>query len=147
MDKANADASRERVKSICKRLTKRHVIADHLDLDDEQAWKDVFSGSQCKLLAIARALVRNNEVLCIHKPLARLTHDDAAHVMEALHDHVEKKGLYLTSSEGTRRPRTVIVSAASDRAVREAHNVISVDPLCGISLLKDRSRDKSGMED
>lgn len=137
MDKRSADASRERVKSICKCLTRSEIITDSLDSDEEQAWKDVFSGAQCKLLAIARALIRNNEVLCIHKPLAKLTNEDSEHVMEALHDHVENKGLYLNSDVDSRRPRTVIVSAASDRAISEAHNVVLVDPLCGISMLRE----------
>jgi len=128
MHEDQPDASRERVASIVRRLTKSHEIASYLDSDAEESWQDIFSGAQCKLLGIARALIHNAEVLCIHKPLAKLTHDDAEHVVQALHDHLDNKGMELASDPVKRRPRTVFVSAAtSDRAIDAADNVVLLD--------------------
>lgn len=135
MDRSHGHGSRERVKSICKRLTRSNTITDYLDNDDEQAWLDIFSGAHCKLLSVARALVHNVEVLTIHKPLARLTPEDASYVVRALHAHIEEKGLDLCGNLEKRRPRTVILSASGDTGVQEAHNVLSVHSVDGIKLL------------
>lgn len=137
LDVNSPDVTRRRIKSICKRVTRSNTITDYLDRQEELAWRDVFSAGQCKALCIARALIQNCEVLCIHKPLARMTNDDAQGTMLALHDHVENKGLELTSDLAKRRPRTVFVSAATDRAVHEANNVIKVDALSGMELLSN----------
>mmetsp|Transcript_940 Transcript_940/g.1708 ORF Transcript_940/g.1708 Transcript_940/m.1708 type:complete len:80 (-) Transcript_940:96-335(-) len=75
------------------------------------------------------------EVLTIHKPLARLTYEDSQHVIEALHDHITNKGLDIPGDSAKRRPRTVIISAGSDRIAEASHNVLFVDPVDGISLL------------
>jgi len=135
MDRSQPHASKERVKSICHRLTRSHTITDYLDDDSEQDWLAIFSGAHCKLLSVARALVHNVEVLTIHKPLARLTTEDATHVVRALHAHIDEKGLDLHTDPEKRRPRTIILSASSDRVVQEAHNVITLDQKQGIKLL------------
>lgn len=135
MDESEPDAARERVRSICWRLTQSETIIDYLDKDHEGSWADLFSCAQCKLLSIARGLINNPDVMCIHKPLATLTHDDQEHVVAALREHIAYKGLEISLEPARRRPRTIIVSAASDRAIDEADNVVVVNPASGIRLL------------
>lgn len=139
MDPGHPDASLERVKNICRHLTQSNFITDYLEGDAEIPWQDVFSGAQCKLLSISRALVQNYELICIHKPIAKLTHDDAEHVLEALHDHIAHRGLDARGDASKRRPRTVIVSAASDRAVQEAHTVVRIQPGTGLQMVRANS--------
>lgn len=137
MNRDRPDASRERVKAIALRLTSSHTVVDHLDEDMEKAWHDIFSGAVCKLLCLARGLVQNYELLCIHKPLAKLSSVDADAVIEAFHDHINSKGLELHVDPTHRRPRTVIISANHRKHVSGAHDVLELDPYSGLRSLRN----------
>jgi len=136
LDETREDASRERVIAICYRLMPNYTITDYLDPEAERRpWLDVLSGSQCKLLNIARALIHNVEVLCFHKPFSKLADDDSERLVHALHDHIDSKGLEMSSDPYDRRPRTVLISAATARAVREADSIVEVSGVSGLKLL------------
>lgn len=40
----------------------------------------------------AGALIVNSEVICLHKPMAKLDHRQPAHVLRVIHEHIEEKG-------------------------------------------------------
>lgn len=134
MNRRRPDAGRERLRSICKLLNLSATITDYLDIEECESWQDIFSGAQCKLLCLVRALVHNSELLCIHKPFSKLMASDAEHVVRALHKHVENKGLLLRTDPSIRRPRTVIWSSAGTVCEYEVHCVLELNIVSGITL-------------
>lgn len=110
----DADASMERVYAVCEMLAVSQKVLDHLKDDDVHDWPQVLSQTQCQLLNLARALITNPEVLCIHRPLTLFSTDTKQHVMEALREFVDGKGLRLDwASHFQRRPRTCIMTKAN----------------------------------
>lgn len=143
MDASKPAASRARCKAICERLTDNPTISEYLEHDEHFSWSEVFSGAQIKLLSIARALVQNYEVLCIHKPLANLRETDIDRVINSLHNHIRDKGLELTSDIAYRRPRTIIISSANVVIVRAANNVLEIGPHDGLHMVPRDSIERS----
>lgn len=122
---------RARVLKICRRL---HISEDVLGyFDVVKPWTEIFSGAQCKLLMIARALVNNAELICIHRPLGRLDSDTKPVIMAALREHVQRKGLYMERPRKFRRPRTVFLSSHDLDVVSMADKVYSVSREGGIA--------------
>lgn len=128
MPEMHPDASLERVKAICRTLMRNHVITDYLDEDQELAWQDVLSGVQRKLVMLARALIHNFEVMCIHQPLAGFANKDSRAVIKVLHEHIDSRGLVISSDPAKRRPRTVFISAATQESVESSDSVLLIDP-------------------
>mmetsp|Transcript_104400 Transcript_104400/g.171741 ORF Transcript_104400/g.171741 Transcript_104400/m.171741 type:complete len:551 (-) Transcript_104400:121-1773(-) len=148
LDENHPSAARQRVIHICSIVTENPAITDFLDLDvrgeKEESWQDIFSATECKLLAVARALIHNSEVCCIHNLFATLTPDHALHVLRVLRRHVEKRGLRLSTPPEQRRLRTVFISAAqgaNEAAMNEVDTVLMIDSCYRIKLFS-----KSGME-
>lgn len=134
MQEGGVGTSRERVMDICRKLGVAESVLDtYLDLEED--WDDVVSENQRKLLNIARALINNAEVICLHKPMAKLDPGAPEMVVKVLHEHINEKGLHLDSDSAMRRPRTVFLSSANLSAVLKAHSIFSVSREHGISKL------------
>lgn len=107
------DASFERILEICEMLQLApHVIQtlqeDTLTCD----WLDVLSSTESSQIHIARGLVANPEILCLHKPTLYLNNEMGEVMYTVLKRFVEHRGLALRASEVyRRRPRTCIVTA------------------------------------
>ncbi|CAE8600391.1 unnamed protein product [Polarella glacialis] len=110
----SSDGSLERVVAICRRLLLSDTLMQMLTKDFSTSWKTILSSTDQALLHIARALIANPDVLCIHKPTLFLNEKMGDLVYEILQEYVLNRGLEMDSNPyafHTRRPRTVIVTA------------------------------------
>jgi ABC-type multidrug transport system fused ATPase/permease subunit len=90
-------------------------------------WGDILARSEQCLIGIARALLANPELLCIHKPLMAQQEEVAAKVMNQLRDFVDQKGVLLDPEmRHVRRPRTCIMTAAKAKTAEDADTVFKV---------------------
>jgi ABC-type multidrug transport system fused ATPase/permease subunit len=134
MNKESKGASKKRVVAICSELgIDENVTSAYLDIEDD--WEAVFSEAQCKLFNIARGLINNAEVICLHKPMVKLNPGQPLVLLRALRDHVDNRGLLFDTDPSMRRPRTIICSSANAEAVRQADTVYHLDRENGIRVV------------
>merc|ERR1711871_1153104 len=131
MDTNRPEASKKRVVQLCQQLGIHENVLSYMDLKPD--WEAIFSEAQQKLINIARALINNAEVICLDKPLAKFDPEQSGKVKSVLLEHVEKKGLGLTSDASTRRPRTVFLTANSP--IGHAHAQYWINRDTGITLV------------
>jgi len=119
---AQQDGSMDRALAICKRLgLSGDVLASIEQNESVCPWNDVLSSTECALLHLARALIANPEILCIHKPTLYLNNEYSDMMYQVLKDFVENRGLDLDPKEfHNRRPRTCIVTARRAQGVGAA---------------------------
>lgn len=129
------DAEVQRIKSICASLGLDDI--DKLIASDEVLpWADVLSHTQRHLFHLARALIANPEVLCVHKPTSAFDDKAAETIMAVLRDFVQCKGLQQDpNTVHLRRPRTCIFTTADFPGVTASDVVFKVDAKCGIQEL------------
>lgn len=130
MSKESSGASKERVMEVCTLLDIEANVMDYLDLEED--WAEVLSESQRKLLNIARALINNAEVICLHKPMSKLDPSQPPKVLEVLHGHIASKGLALNSDSSSRRPRTIFLSSCNPTVVLAANSIYQIRRATGI---------------
>jgi len=125
------DGRPERVLEICAMLGIKDSLVSLMDTE-EHNWRTKLSAAECQLLNLARALVANAEMLCIHKPTAVFNNASAQTVMQALRHYVEERGVCQNSSIiHLRRPRTCVFTAVRRAAVDFADDIIYVDQTGG----------------
>eukprot|EP00929_Paragymnodinium_shiwhaense_P073865 TRINITY_DN37747_c0_g1_i1.p1 TRINITY_DN37747_c0_g1~~TRINITY_DN37747_c0_g1_i1.p1 ORF type:complete len:973 (-),score=219.53 TRINITY_DN37747_c0_g1_i1:219-3137(-) len=132
--------SQKRVISICKKLG----FGDHfLDLMIREMaesskpgfvkksaknteWYESASHTELRMIHLARALVFNPEILCIHRPIDESESPDALRILELLRHYVDWRGLDFTTDEAlTQRPHTVFLSSGQDQEKAEAASDIA----------------------
>jgi ABC-type multidrug transport system fused ATPase/permease subunit len=124
------DSDKDRVIGICRDKFKMEArVLKYLDSGHCHKWTEVFSGVECKLLMIARALIFNAEVITFHKPLTSLRREECEDVVNAFCQHVSQRGLLQKSDKAMRRPRTIFVSAHQESKLisTNAHQVLHLD--------------------
>lgn len=128
------DGDRARVRRICEKLGLDETNLKLLDRDDEHAWHSVLSQSQAHILCIARALVANPDILCIHKPTQPFDkHTASETVMKVLKEFVKRRGVEKDrESAHMRRPRTLIFTASEMSNVGFADRIFMVSRENGI---------------
>jgi ABC-type transport system involved in cytochrome bd biosynthesis fused ATPase/permease subunit len=142
-----ADASLDRIRGVCGLLGVDARVLRYLEKDDELKWSDIFSGAQCKLLTIARALINNAELICFHKPLVTLDDEKMLHVIKSLKDHVQQKGLLEKTHPMMRRRRTVVITSSQQFAVEKASEIIRLSSDKGCEKLQKFRREDLSMKD
>merc|ERR1712176_551297 len=127
-----------RVAMICKKLGLQEDVLCYLNSGDNFVWSDIFSQTNRQLLNLARALIANSEILCIHKPTAFFDEVRSRRIFKILHEFVEDKGMMQDSKTWcTRRPRTCIVTSSKICGVQMS------DCIFHVSARGIRSLDKS----
>lgn len=127
------DGKLERVVAICKLLQVPEHMIEHIHGDALLHWGEVLSLTQRVLLNLARALISNPEVLCIHKPTLAFDHITAENTLRQLRRFVSEKGLEQSPAElGLRRPRTCIITAGRAFGVGIADQILHVDSCEGV---------------
>jgi len=112
------DSNIERVHTICNKLMLPDEVVRRIDpkSHDILPWEGIFCNSHRVLLNIARALIANPELLCIHKPALQLSKELSEVVHTCFREFVDKRGIEQDpASFERRRPRTCIVTG------RKAH--------------------------
>lgn len=129
----NDDQRVRRVVAICRHLGIPEDCLRHLEFNDEHLWPDVFSETQCQILSIARALIANPEVLCIHRPTELFDEAGRMKVAKSLRMFVDRKGLESTNtSSHYKRPRTCIATTSQPVLQGLAHRIFHVCLQTGI---------------
>eukprot|EP00747_Dinoflagellata_sp_TGD_P090298 gnl/TRDRNA2_/TRDRNA2_164652_c1_seq1.p1 gnl/TRDRNA2_/TRDRNA2_164652_c1~~gnl/TRDRNA2_/TRDRNA2_164652_c1_seq1.p1 ORF type:complete len:339 (+),score=41.79 gnl/TRDRNA2_/TRDRNA2_164652_c1_seq1:42-1019(+) len=122
-----ADSHPDRVRTICKRLGLPDTILQLLDVDKEKPWGEVLSQTQRCLLTLARGLIANFEVLCIHKPTLAYDEETSLRVLELLKEFTTHKGVEQDdASFDLRRPRTCLISSSKRLGVEKCDCVLHV---------------------
>lgn len=122
----DSDSREERVRAICKRLGMNDKLMDLFD--KEEKWDTRLSQVEAKEIMLARALIANYHVLCIHRPTMGFSDQASENVMNLLREFVEKKGvLQDTATFDSRRPRTCIITSSKIVGVQGADEVYKVD--------------------
>jgi len=125
------DSRLERVIDICKLLKLSGYIIEAIEGNSLALnWRAHLSATECSLLHIARSLIANPEILCIHKHTLFLNRDMEDTMYMVLKHFVENRGLVQDSRDFyRRRPRTCIVTAR-----RVPHNdAVVVDAAYNVS--------------
>lgn len=135
------DGRLSRVLAICEKLGIAPDVVRHTEKNEKHRWVEVLSSTQCQQLSIARALVANPEILCLHKPTQIFDDELADLVGTVLREFVDSRGLANASTPHERlRPRTCIVTVADQRrAEKYADRLYHVSQEDGIRLV-DLSR-------
>jgi len=101
--------------------------------DQKHAWNAVLSQTEKHLLCLARALIANPEVLCIHKPTLAFDEKTSNIVLEVLQEYVTDKGIDQDmETQHLRRPRTCIITSAKALGVSSSDRVFHVSKKNGI---------------
>jgi len=131
--KGDSDVSMQRVVKICTRLGINDATLRYLECDQCLEWNEVISHTQSQLISIARALIFNPEVLCIHKPVQAFDNTVAVAVLAILRQFVKEKGIDQDpETSHFRRPRTVFMTNCSILGVQYADHIFHVCPAMGI---------------
>merc|ERR1711972_599178 len=108
-----------RILAICERLQLGPQVMDWIKNGIHvEVWATLLSTAEMHLLNIARGLIADPDVLCVHYPRSALSESTANHVWWALRDFVTSRGLERDSDPRAepwhqRRPCTCIVSGLS----------------------------------
>merc|ERR1712100_373476 len=89
----DSDGDKSRVKSILTMLGLEKEDVDRIDTEEVQPWHKILSSTERSMVSLARGLVSNPELLCIHKPTSAFSERRAGRVMQLLREYVEKKGV------------------------------------------------------
>lgn len=118
-----ADGDPERVLKILNALS---LPADEI-LASEALWKAVVTMTQVHKLNIARALIANPHLLCIHKPTLAFDEEMSRAVIQLLKNFVTERGIYTDMDKfDTRRPRTCVFTSSKVVATEYADHLYRV---------------------
>jgi ABC-type multidrug transport system fused ATPase/permease subunit len=143
------DGDDDRIEKICAMLGAPEQLLQLLSGSDvTQNWKEVLSQTQCQILSLARALISNPEVLCIHKPTMIFDEEYSRQIFEVLRNFVDQRGIVQDGSTWhLRRPRTCIITSNDIYAEKVADMTFHVSN-AGIRFLnKDSPTEDSPTED
>jgi ABC-type lipoprotein export system ATPase subunit len=139
---SSAEGSMERIVSICMMLgvPNHNIDRIKLGLDGEtHVWTEVLSHAEKIQLGMARALIMNPELICVHKPLMSLNANRGNKVLLAFREFIDNKGCKVDSStRHLRRSRTCILTADKAQSAVNADVVYKVGNGTVVELASDR---------
>mmetsp|Transcript_98492 Transcript_98492/g.254607 ORF Transcript_98492/g.254607 Transcript_98492/m.254607 type:complete len:118 (-) Transcript_98492:341-694(-) len=98
-------------------------------MDETHRWHQRLSHVEIKEVMLARALIANYHVLCIHRPTAGFSDKASENVMSLLREFVTNKGVGQDMDPvklEQRRPRTCIITSSKSVGVRAVDEVFHV---------------------
>lgn len=137
LGQVEASTEMPRVLKICERLG---IPEDVLRLIENgksvDRWSKVLSHTAMHLIHLARALVSNFEVLCVHKPTLAFDESTSRRVMELLVEFVRERGvLQDPATTQLRRPRTCLTTSSKLLGLDFADVIFHVSRASGIQQL------------
>merc|ERR1711972_1043582 len=100
-------------------------------------WVEVLSYTQKCLLCLARALVANPELMCIHKPTMAYDEQTSETVVRILKEWCAHKGLEQDpTTRHRRRPRTCVMTSSKHLGLEIADRVYMVSHEDGIKQVR-----------
>eukprot|EP00747_Dinoflagellata_sp_TGD_P123274 gnl/TRDRNA2_/TRDRNA2_173788_c2_seq1.p1 gnl/TRDRNA2_/TRDRNA2_173788_c2~~gnl/TRDRNA2_/TRDRNA2_173788_c2_seq1.p1 ORF type:complete len:232 (-),score=30.50 gnl/TRDRNA2_/TRDRNA2_173788_c2_seq1:62-712(-) len=107
---------------------------------EARIWLEVLSHTQKSLCMVARALIANPELMCIHKPTMAFNEKVTTNVLTLLREFVDNKGAAQNkATRHQRRPRTLLMTSSKFLGVDVADKVFCVTRADGIQEI-DKSR-------
>jgi len=157
----HSDGDPARVRDICTRLKLPMDLIETIKPETASpslSWAETLSGSEKHMLVIARALIANPEVLCIHKPTLHVNDSTAENITTLLREFVDQRGIGLPRQDRhLRRPRTCIMTSTRLRSIMKADAVFKIaarvdregkKPPCSIiEISRDRIEKEITQED
>jgi len=136
------DGNQARVIAICRRLKLSEDVIKMLFTNEVMQWDTFLSQTQKQAVCLARAVVTNPEVMCIHKPTQVFDPESALNIMKVLRMFVTNKGVEMDPSTWhLRRIRTCLFTS-TDRM-----NVVLADQIIHISVDGIKEIDKANVTD
>jgi len=124
------DGGVKRVRRIAERCGLPPDLCKSIDTADDSpvlSWSECLSGTEKHLLVLARALVANPEVLCLHKPTLHLNDSSAEVILDLLREFVDNRGVCLDErTMHLRRPRTCILTSARPKTAQRCDEVFEI---------------------
>eukprot|EP00928_Gymnodinium_smaydae_P025027 TRINITY_DN20072_c0_g1_i1.p1 TRINITY_DN20072_c0_g1~~TRINITY_DN20072_c0_g1_i1.p1 ORF type:complete len:849 (+),score=164.78 TRINITY_DN20072_c0_g1_i1:77-2623(+) len=139
----DADGDVKRVQEICVNLGLAEWLIQEIENKDHvnKFWNDHLSQTQKSLLCLARALISNPELLCVHKPTMTLDESIAKNVLHRLREFVRHKGLVQDPNKRhMRRVRTCIMTSGRLMGCEMADQVYLVSRSRGIEVITNKSQ-------
>eukprot|EP00746_Dinoflagellata_sp_MGD_P146570 gnl/MRDRNA2_/MRDRNA2_79025_c0_seq4.p1 gnl/MRDRNA2_/MRDRNA2_79025_c0~~gnl/MRDRNA2_/MRDRNA2_79025_c0_seq4.p1 ORF type:complete len:1886 (+),score=324.25 gnl/MRDRNA2_/MRDRNA2_79025_c0_seq4:134-5791(+) len=131
--KGDDDGDTDRVREICQMLRLPKKILALIDSKECMQWGEVLSLTEKVSLNIARALIANPEILCMHQPTLAFDDLSAKNMLALLQKYVTERGLVQDPTKILRRrPRTCIISTCRSAGVEMANQVFIVDGMSGV---------------
>eukprot|EP00747_Dinoflagellata_sp_TGD_P139204 gnl/TRDRNA2_/TRDRNA2_175872_c0_seq1.p2 gnl/TRDRNA2_/TRDRNA2_175872_c0~~gnl/TRDRNA2_/TRDRNA2_175872_c0_seq1.p2 ORF type:complete len:198 (+),score=28.56 gnl/TRDRNA2_/TRDRNA2_175872_c0_seq1:513-1106(+) len=135
-DEFDNDSRPERVLSIGTQLGFSPFVLELVKqgVDGEKhLWETILSQTQLALCMLARALIANPEVLCVHKPTMCFAEKGTVKIMRLLREFVDKKGVDMNPNAlHYRRPRTCFMTSSKMLGIQLADKVYNVSLECGV---------------
>eukprot|EP00429_Kryptoperidinium_foliaceum_P106013 CAMPEP_0176257514 /NCGR_PEP_ID=MMETSP0121_2-20121125/38088_1 /TAXON_ID=160619 /ORGANISM="Kryptoperidinium foliaceum, Strain CCMP 1326" /LENGTH=416 /DNA_ID=CAMNT_0017597359 /DNA_START=26 /DNA_END=1273 /DNA_ORIENTATION=- len=134
VQKGHPDGCLSRVHEICRSLGLPPSLVDRIQEEGSPSvsWGETLSGSEKHMLVIARALIANPEVLCIHKPTLHVNDRAGEKIVGLLRDFVDQRGICLPKEEKhLRRPRTCVMTSTRLYSLSKADEIFKVAALIG----------------
>jgi len=131
-----SDGAKDRVQKILRALQCEDCVDDGVDSQDKKMWQSQLTVKERHTLNLARALIANPYLLCIHKPTMAYGAKNSDTVMGILRDFVKHRGVEQGSAPvETRRPRTVIYTSFRKSSTEHADKIykISQNEVCLIT--------------
>jgi ABC-type multidrug transport system fused ATPase/permease subunit len=101
-----------RVEKVCRKLGLPEQVLQYLETNDKMDWGSMLSQTQRQILSLARSLIANPEVVCIHKPAMIFDEASSKDIFQVLRDFVDDRGLFQDpDTKHLRRPRTCIITS------------------------------------
>jgi len=129
------DGNRKRVDEILQRCHCGPKVTSHVGTDELKDWSQVFSTTECQQLSLARALIANPELLCLHKPFQVFDAGACVSVVSLLREFVDKRGIALPDDTNMRGPRTCVCTRADSRHIELADQIYRVTAQEGIRMI------------
>lgn len=143
VEENDKDGELDRVKAICRKLLISEPLIESMagEIHDFQ-WFQALSLTQRFLLHLARSLITNPEVLCIHRPTQAFDRDSPEfdNTLNLLRRFVDERGLEQDpETKFDRRPRTCIVTAGTRAAQSDIFDsVFRVEGMKGVKQLREK---------
>lgn len=114
-----------------------HTLTSLLQSDVMRDWTKCFSMTQRHLLNLARALIVNPNLLCMHRPLNVFGDPAARRILKVFKNHINNRGLRCDSeSRHRRRPRTIILTSSRGISVKVADRVYHISRSRGVQEIR-----------
>eukprot|EP00747_Dinoflagellata_sp_TGD_P138439 gnl/TRDRNA2_/TRDRNA2_175786_c0_seq3.p1 gnl/TRDRNA2_/TRDRNA2_175786_c0~~gnl/TRDRNA2_/TRDRNA2_175786_c0_seq3.p1 ORF type:complete len:188 (+),score=12.84 gnl/TRDRNA2_/TRDRNA2_175786_c0_seq3:85-564(+) len=133
----DSDRSVERVIKILRRLRVSEEVVNVAMQDKQERWNEVLSHTQRHLLCLARGLITNPEVMCVHKPTLNFGDATSKIVMDSLREFVECKGFEQDMNKFNLRRRRTCITTAQTKGEVERVDIVFMISNAGIELVEN----------
>jgi len=132
----SSDGAKDRVRAILRTLQCEDCVDDGVESTDRKMWQSQLTVKERHTLNLARAVIANPYLLCLHKPTMAYGARNSETVMQFLQTFVRNRGAEQGSAPvESRRPRTVIYTSFQKKSTEYADKIFKIAKT-GVSEMK-----------